>query len=96
MGSEFAFLLWLLVLVVLFFILRSYGITWWSSLVFALIISWVVLVLVYPFEVVNGQYVMQAADKLVALITLITVIIVIVYIIQQVFTDRDPNYNKCH
>jgi uncharacterized membrane protein len=93
MSCEFAFLLWLLVLVVLFFILRNYGITWWSSLVFGLIIAWIVLVLVYPFDISGGRYNMHYGDGLVGLITLVTVIIVIVYLIQQVFTDRDHHYH---
>ena len=96
MGQEFAFLLWLLVLIVLFFILRSYGITWWSSLVFSLLVALIVLMFVYPFDVQNGQYVMHPPDKLLGLICLITIIIVIVYIIQRVFTDREHHHHHKH
>ena len=50
MSVEFAFLLWVIILVIIFFILKAYRITWWSSLVFALIVSWIVLCLVYPMS----------------------------------------------
>ena len=94
MGQEFAFLLWLLILIVLFFILRSYNITWWSSLVFSLVVAWIILCLVYPFQIQNGVYISHPTDKLVALISIVTIVILIIYIIQRVFTDReDPHHH---
>lgn len=47
---EFAILLWVIILVIVFFILKAYRITWWSSLVFAMLVSWIVLCLTYPFN----------------------------------------------
>ncbi len=47
---EFALLLWIIILVSVFFILKAYRITWWSSLVFALFVSWILLSLSYPFH----------------------------------------------
>ena len=94
MGQEFAFLLWLLVLVVIFFILKSYRVTWWSSLVFALLVAWIVLAFIYPFHVQNGVYMAQSADKLLGLISIVTIVILIIYIIQRVFTDREDHHGK--
>jgi len=50
MSVEFAILLWIIVLVIVFFILKTYRITWWSSLVFAMLVSWIILCLAYPFS----------------------------------------------
>lgn len=47
---EFAILLWIIILVIVFFILKTYRITWWSSLVFSMLVSWIVLCLAYPFS----------------------------------------------
>lgn len=43
MGIEIIFIIWLLVIIVIFFLARNYGITWWSSLVLALFFGLLVL-----------------------------------------------------
>lgn len=97
MSAEFALLLWLLVVVILFFIVRSLRITWWSSFVFAIFIGWIVLMFAFPwgsgFSVngaslaFDGAY--TGAYALMALISLVSIIILIVYLFQKVFTDRE-------
>lgn len=42
-------IVWLLVVVVLFFALRSYGVFWWPSLVLALLIGWFFLLFGWNF-----------------------------------------------
>lgn len=50
MGIEFCFVLWIIILVVVFFIVRSFGVRWWSSLVFALVVAWILLVVLFPMD----------------------------------------------
>ena len=90
MHQEFALLIWLLVLVILFFILRSYCIRWWSAFVFALFIAWIVLVAVYaPSGYRNGGWNRCNSDWFVGLISLVTFVIILVYVGQRVFHDRN-------
>lgn len=50
MGIEFAFVLWIIIVVVVFFIVRSYGVHWWSAIVFALLTAWVLLAVLFPWD----------------------------------------------
>lgn len=99
---EFALLLWIIILVAVFFILKAYRITWWSSLVFSLLVSWIVLCLVYPFSSCghfgcrgehcnNDSNGWKTGDALFLFVGLITIIIVIIYLIQRVFRDREDH-----
>ena len=90
MNPESAILIWLVVFVLLFVILWFYGIRTWSALVFSLFIALIILLLLFPFRVINGFYRYQTNDNLVAFIFVITVILVTIYIVQRVFSDRKP------
>ena len=90
MNPETAILIWLVVFVLLFVILWFYGIRTWSALVFSLFIALIILLLLFPFRVINGFYRYQTNDNLVAFIFVITVILVTIYIVQRVFSDRKP------
>ncbi len=94
-SPEFAFLLWILVLIVFFFIVRSFCIKWWPSLVFAFLLAWIVLIAVFPWGLLTRWSTGTAGcygEGLFAVITIVTIVILIIYIIQRVFTDREK---KC-
>lgn len=90
MTPEASVLIWLIVFIIVLLILKAYGIRTWSAIVFALAVALIILMLVYPFRLVNGFYRAQGLDGLVAFIGFITAILIIIYIVQKVFSDRDP------
>src|SRR5665811_296058 len=102
MGAEWSFLLWIIVLVVVFFILRNFGIGWWPALVGALIIAWFFLAFAFPWvegcpdgdhggNGVLGRFRLNVDSRAagVGVIGLITIILVLIYLFQQIFKDRD-------
>ena len=94
MTPEVSVLIWLIVLIVIFLILRAYGIRAWSAFVFSAAVALIILMLIYPFRIVNGFYRASGLDGLIAFIGFVTAIIVIIYLIQKVFADRETPVMK--
>lgn len=103
MAEEFyAFIIWILVVVVVFFLARNYNITWWSSLVLALFIGLLVLVSAVWLRDFRGEDCDDSDDSrdrkcgewndlgrwVLCFFALISIIIVIIYVIQRVFEDQ--------
>lgn len=101
MSQEFSFLVWFLVLVVVYIMLKYNNINAWSSLVFALLISYIFLI------VCNGCGHGDHKDRkeedcdeknrhcgldfnmgFFAFISIVTFVIIIIYIFQKVFADK--------
>jgi len=91
-----AYLIWFIVLIILIWILRAFGIRWFSAVVFSLVVSWIVLACIYPYQIRDGKYQYCSSDVLLGLITVFTVILVIVWFIWKVFTDRDCQSQSSH
>lgn len=85
-----AYIIWLVILIILIIILRAVGIRWFSTIVFSLVVAWVVLAIIYPVKFENGIYCYNSYDCLYGFITLVTVILLVIYLIWKVFTDRVP------
>lgn len=101
MGCEFAFFAWLIIFIVLFFVVRAYHTNWWSTFVFALFFSTLILLFIYPMDDFQLDLLTSrrnkhdrdcsrriTSDRLLALIVLITLVVLIVYLFQRVFNDR--------
>lgn len=84
-----AYLIWLIVLIVLIWILRSLGINWFSAVGFSLLVAGIVLCAIYPSKRRHGKYTYCSNDALFCLIILITIIVLIIWFIWKVFTDRE-------
>lgn len=91
-----AYLIWFIVLIVLIWILRCFNISWFSAVVFSLVVAWIVLAAVYPVKYRHGKYEYCNADALLGIITVFTVILVIIWFIWKVFTDRECNTEVVH
>jgi len=91
-----AYLIWFIVLIILIWILRAFGIRWFSAVVFSLVVSWIVLTCIYPYHIRDGKYQYCSSDVLLGLITVFTVILLIVWFIWKVFTDRDCPSQRTH
>lgn len=85
-----AYIVWLVILIILIIILRAVGIRWFSTIVFSLVVAWIVLAIIYPVKFENGIYCYNSYDCLYGFITLVTVILLVIYLIWKVFTDRMP------
>lgn len=83
---EFVFILWLLILVVIFFILRSKKVNWWSALALSILIALIVLITAYPYNIPKmiGSRIVNSADQLLGLIIVVSILIIIVYIIDRI------------
>ena len=90
-----AYLIWFIVLIVFIGILRAYGIRWFSAVIFSLIISWIILACVYPFDKTDCEYNYHSNDAFFGFITTLTVILLIIWVIWKVFTDR-PHHGQHH
>ena len=96
MSAEFAYLLWLLTLIVAFYIAIRYNIRWFSAFVFALLASWLLLTATLPWQPTLDQCCNPTnvdCDDTNAfvgwyLITAVTVIVLLVYVLVTVFNDR--------
>ena len=86
-----AFFIWLVILLIIIWLLRSIGIRWFSTIVFSFIVATFILTLFFPLRFHEGKYIHKSEDALFGLIHLVTWILVIIYIIWKVFSDRDPH-----
>ena len=89
-----AYIIWFIILIVLIWILRAFGIKWFSAVVFSLVVAAIVLTCIYPFQFRKGKYEYCSSDALYCLIMLFTIILLIIWFIWKVFTDRDYHDNK--
>lgn len=103
MNSEFAFLVWFLVLIVVYIILKYNHVNSWSSFIFAVLISYIFLVVCREdpnkcHKDCEDDDEKRCGEKkndlfcfnkgFFAFISIVTFILIIIYIFQRVFADR--------
>jgi magnesium-transporting ATPase (P-type) len=86
-----AYLIWFIIFIVLIAILRAFQIRWFSTIVFSLIVSLIVLGFIYPFNTnyKTKKYEWCSDDAFFGFLCVITIVLLIIWIIWKVFTDRD-------
>ncbi len=84
-----AYIIWFIILVVLIWILRAFAIKWFSTIVFAFVISSIILCFIFPIDMRDGKYNFNTGDALFGIIVVFTIILLIIWFIWKVFTDRE-------
>lgn len=93
-----AYLIWFIVFIVLIAILRAFKIRWFSTIVFSLVVSLIVLSFIYPFKTNkrNGKHEYCSDDAFFGFLCVITIILLIIWIIWKVFSDRECHPHSHH
>jgi len=109
MRSDFAFLVWFLILIVVYIILKYNNVNSWSAFIFALLVAYIFLIVCmqdtercHRDNECDENY--KHKDKnmfcldigFFAFISLLTFVLIIIYIFQKVFADRQACVNLLH
>lgn len=93
MDLQWALLIWLIVVILVFILARSFRIRFWSALLLALIIGAIILGIITPVNNLIASLTNRSlATTIYALIMFLTPLIVLIYVVAKAVTDVQPDY----
>lgn len=88
-----AYLIWLIAVIVIYYILTYFSVRWFAALTIALLVSFWILALTYPYKIKDGRYEPTKYDRGLAYIAVVTALVVIIYVLIKGVMDRQGSEN---